>query len=118
MSMLVAKMTYLMCMINNLLLDWSFDNVIDKLQGKLRDWGSGLMVIVGIVMIIVAIFKIAQGLMSHGKTQVNWVINILLIVVGALFCAGGAFFKNTLTADGEDGIGNAISNELTNLGED
>ena len=116
MSMLAIKMTYLMCMMNNLLLDWSVENVLSNVKGKLVQWGALIMMIVGVVMIIVAIFKIAQGLMSHGKTQVNWVINILLIIIGAIFCAGSAFFTNTLTAD--DGLGADIADELESLGGD
>ncbi len=96
---------------------WSIENVLSNASDKLRDIGAALMIVIGIVMIIVGIFKIAQGLISHGKTQVNWVVNILLIIIGALFCAGGAFFKDTLTASNESGLGNALSNELEELGQ-
>lgn len=95
--------------------NWDINNVFKNTGELLRTIGSGVMVIIGIAMIIVGIVKIAQGLISHGKTQVNWVINILLILVGALFCAGAAFFRNTLTT--ENGIGANIANELENLGK-
>ena len=112
-SLIVSKF---MIATNTLMLDWSINNVLNNVGNKLRSWGSLLMIIIGIVMIIVGIFKIGQGLISHGKTQVNWVVNILLIIVGALFCAGGAFFRNVLTSSDSNGLGNALSNELTNLG--
>lgn len=96
--------------------DWDINNVFKNTGSLLRTIGAGLMVIIGIVMIIVGIFKIAQGLISHGKTQVNWVINILLIVVGALFCAGGAIFSGILTSEGNEGVGAAIANTLNGLG--
>lgn len=95
--------------------DWNIMNVMGKTGDMARDIGAGLMVVIGIIMIIVGIFKIAQGLISHGKTQVNWVINILLILVGALFCAGGAFFSNMLTAE-SGGVGDAIVDTLNQLG--
>lgn len=98
----------------DMLLDWSINNVLAKLRANLILWGAGLMMIVGVVMIIFGIFKIAQGMISHGKTQVNWVVNILLIVVGALFCAGSTFF-NSLTKN-NGGVGAAIANELNALG--
>lgn len=95
--------------------DWNVVNVINNTGSLLRTIGGALMVVIGVVMIIVGIFKIAQGMISHGKTQVNWVINILLILVGALFCAGGAFFT-FLTNSGNDSVGAALSNTITGLG--
>ena len=95
--------------------DWNIVNVINNTGDLLRIVGSALMVVIGIAMIIVGIFKIAQGMISHGKTQVNWVINILLILVGALFCAGGAFF-GLLTSEANNSVGAALSNTLTDLG--
>lgn len=95
---------------------WSVSNVLKNIANKLRVWGSGLMIVIGIVMIIVGIWKIASGLISHGKQQVNWVVNILLIIVGALFCAGGAFFANVLTSE-NGGLGSALSTELQELGQ-
>lgn len=96
------------------LYDWSVNAVLANVKKRLISWGALLMMIIGVVMIIVGIFKIAQGLISHGKTQVNWVVNILLIIIGALFCAGATFFKGTLTA--EDGIGASLANDLNSLG--
>lgn len=96
--------------------NWDINNVFKNTGSLLRTIGSGLMVVVGIVMIIVGIVKIAQGLISHGKTQVNWVINILLIIVGALFCAGGVFFSDVLTASDSNGLGHAFADTLNGLG--
>lgn len=101
----------------DLLMKWELNTVLKNVRSLLVNVGSWLMIIVGVTMIIVGIFKIAQGLMSHGKTQVNWVVNILLIVVGALFCAGAAFFKS-LTASGEGSVGGALADELNALGND
>lgn len=118
--------TYLMCFLPaglvdfelamelDMFLDWTINNVLRKLRTNLRSWGAGLMMIVGVVMIIFGIFKIAQGMISHGKTQVNWVINILLIIVGALFCAGSTFFNSLTESNG--GVGQAVANELNGLG--
>ena len=95
--------------------DWNVVNVIKNTGGLLRTIGGALMVVIGVAMIIVGIFKIAQGMISHGKTQVNWVINILLILVGALFCAGAAFFT-LLTNSDNNSVGAALTNTLTGLG--
>lgn len=93
--------------------NWNVVHVINNTGDLVKKIGSALLIVIGAVMIIVGIFKIAQGLISHGKTQVNWVVNILLIVVGALFCAGAGFFLK-LTA--EDGVGKDIANTIIDLG--
>ena len=94
--------------------NWKIEPVLDNTGDKLRTIGGALMIVIGVVMVIVGIFKIAQGLISHGKTQVNWVINILLILVGAVFCAGGALF--TMMTQESGGLGDALANELKDLG--
>ena len=98
-----------------MLLNWSFDNLLGNVRKSLIRWGAALMMIVGVAMIIVGIFKIASALISHGKTQVSWPINIILIVLGALFCAGSTFFGKLTESSG--GIGSAMVNELDALGQ-
>lgn len=104
-----------MIAVQNVLLDWKLNNVLREVRLRLIQWGGILMMIFGVVMIIFGIFKIAQGLISHGKTQVNWVVNIMLIIVGALFCAGSSFFQSLTAEDG--GVGTAIADELNSLGQ-
>lgn len=118
MSMLLTKINLLACqaMSYYMMLDWKLENVLGNTRELLITVGKLLMMIIGVVMIIVGIFKIAQGLISHGKTQVNWVINILLILIGALFCAGSIFF-DTLTSNEDDSFGGSLANELNELGQ-
>lgn len=94
---------------------WRVCTVINNVRNLLRFWGSALIMCIGVVMCIVGIWKIAQALISHGKTQANWVVNIALIVVGILFCAGSAFFM-TMTEAGNNSLGGALANELEGLG--
>lgn len=96
------------------MLDWNSNTFLNKLMEKMKSWGRILIIIVGVAMVIVGIFKIAQGLISHGKTQVSWVTNILLICVGALFCVGGAMFD--MLTNGENGLGNGLMEELNGMG--
>lgn len=115
MSFLPASVMSAVMDVNTLLMEWKINNVLANVKKSLRAWGSMLMMIVGVVMIIFGIFKIAQGMISHGKTQVNWVINILLILVGAIFCAGAQFFSSLTDENG--GVGSALANELNALGQ-
>lgn len=74
----------------------------NTLQQDLGNWGMILTSVIGIVMVIVGIYKVAKNLISHGKGQNNWVVAIALIVLGgALAIAGGwkwlGQFSNTTT---------------------
>ena len=93
---------------------WDANSFLANVRKNLIAWGRVLMMIVGVAMVIVGIFKIAQGLISHGKTQVSWVTNILLICVGAMFCAGSVFFNMMTQSSG--GVGGGLANELNKLG--
>lgn len=69
---------------------WTIDNFLNNLSTRLSDWGKLIVVVLGIAMLIVGIFNIAKGMMGGGRGQVNWVLNIALIVVGgALAFSGG-----------------------------
>lgn len=90
------------------------NKLLDNAKSALDAWGKVLMTITGIAMIIIGVFKIAQGLMSHGKSQVNWVVNILLIVIGTVFCIGSAWGKLT----SNNSFGGLITSEIDGLARD
>lgn len=71
--------------------DWDIDSLLGGLNTTLRTWGGVFVVVVGLIMVIVAVIKIAKGLISHGKTQTNWVINIILFFLGGALCFGGGW---------------------------
>lgn len=87
---------------NSILLDWDIDSFLDKLKTKITDWGTLLVVVVGLVMVIVGVVQVAKGLISHGKTQTNWVVAVLLIVVGGAlaFGSGWGFVQNVAGGTG------------------
>lgn len=94
---------------------WRICTVLNNVRTLMISWGAALMMVIGVVMVIVGIWKIAQALISHGKTQVSWVVNMALIIVGVLFCAGSAFFRK-MTESKNDSLGGALANELEGLG--
>lgn len=63
---------------------------LSSFQETLANYGSIVSSIIGIAMVVVAIYQIAKGLMSGGKGQTNWVMTIaLLLIGGALALVGG-----------------------------
>jgi hypothetical protein len=70
---------------------WSIENFLTNLNKNLTAWGKLFVVVVGLVMVIVAIVKIAKGLMSGGRAQTNWVLNIVLFFVGGALAFGSGW---------------------------
>lgn len=70
---------------------WSVNNFLTNLNKNLNLWGGLLIVVIGIIMVIVAVVKIAKGLMSSGRSQTNWVLNIVLFFLGGALAFGGGW---------------------------
>lgn len=75
----------------NTMSGWSINNFLTNLNKNLNLWGGLLIVVVGLVMVIVAVVKIAKGMMSSGRGQTNWVMNIVLFFIGGALAFGGGW---------------------------
>ena len=73
------------------LMDWSVDGFLKGLNKSLFAWGAIIVVIIGVIMVIVGVFNIAKGLMSGGRSQTNWVLNIALFFLGGALAFGGGW---------------------------
>lgn len=82
-------------------LSWDLTNFLENSKEQLEKWGGSIILIVGVVMIIAAVWQIASGLMSHGKKQTNWAIALLLLIVGGAFIAGGWSFVSNIAEGGK-----------------
>lgn len=68
---------------------WDLTSFLQNATTQVREWGGAFLILVGIVGVIWASFQIISGLMSHGKKQVSYGTNaILLLVSGALAVTG------------------------------
>lgn len=87
-------------------MDGFINGILSTFNTNMHSWINIIAIIAGLIMMLAGIIKIAQGLMSHGRGQVNWVINILLLVVGGMLVFGGfatvSEFANNV---GEDVLG-------------
>lgn len=90
--------------------NWSIEKFLNNLNKNLTLWGGLLVTVIGLVMVIVAVVKIAKGLMSSGRSQTNWVLNIVLFFLGGALAFGGGW---TLVAD----ISKGGSDTLNDLGK-
>lgn len=102
---------------------FSITNLLVNAGTSLRQWGSLIVFVAGIVAIIIGVVKLVSGLASHGQKQTSWVVVVLLFIVGGLCTLGGSsgawnFIAGTVAGGGrttvEDmgtkGGGESISN--------
>ena len=87
---------------------WDVTTFLTSLATQLEQWGSIIIVLIGIVMIIWSIYKLATGLLSQGRQDISWFkIGIAFLVGGAFVAAGigGAFnFAKKIAAGGKTTI--------------
>lgn len=88
--------------------NWSVTNFLNNVNSQLRSWGGVIVAIIGVIMVIVAIWNIGKGLMGGGRGQVNWVLNIILFLVGGALAFTGGWGLVESIADG----GASTLNEL------
>lgn len=71
---------------------FKISTLLKSLQGSLNNWVQWIVTIVGVVMVGFGIYKLAKGLISHGKGQpTNWVIVFALIIVGGVMMGSGGW---------------------------
>ena len=78
----------------------SIGQFLNSMQASLANYGSIIVSIIGIAMVIVGIYQVAKNLISHGKGQTSWVTAIALIIVGGAIALTGGWrmignFANT-----------------------
>ena len=103
-----------MYMLSNILADkaWSMDNMLSGANTKLQKWASLGVAVLGIIMVIVALFKFGKGMMSD-RAQTNWVLVIVLFLVGATLAFGSGWAFVHQMSD----FGTNTLNEVNNAGE-
>ena len=67
---------------------WSINTFLQNLGSSMQQWGKFIVFVIGGAMVIGAAYFIAKGLMSQGRSQTNWALTILLLIIGGAFMAG------------------------------
>lgn len=84
--------------------DFSIGALLTNSTHTLQGWGGSFIILIGVVMIISAVWHIAKGLMDQGRGQTNWFMVVLLLIVGGAFTWGGFNFVSGLASGGKKTI--------------
>lgn len=83
--------------------NWSIESFLANLRNTLDRWFGLIVLILGIIMLFVGIYQIARGLMGKGNGQTNWLLTMLLVLVGGLFSVAGGWNLYKKAASGAYG---------------
>lgn len=91
--------------------NWSIGTFLQNSSKTLQSWGGYLVVLIGVVMMIVSVYMIAKGLITHGKGQpISWPVAIILLILGGAFSVSGWGLVTQFAQGGADtvsGLGTA-----------
>lgn len=92
---------------------FELSNLLKSATGKVNDYAQSLVVIIGVVMVVAAIYQIGKGFMSGGRGQTNWAMAIGCLIVGGAICVTGGY---KLIADVAKGGKDTINSMGANSG--
>lgn len=84
--------------------NWDLGSFLAGATNSIKGWGSLVIILIGIIMVIASVYQIAKGLMSRGRTQTNWGVVVLLLLVGGAFMVGGFEFVSNIAEGGKKTI--------------
>lgn len=67
------------------------DRATGDILPKIGMWGSAIAGIIGVIMVVVAIYYMSKRLMSRngGSVRLSWVMLAIMFVIGAIFAVSG-----------------------------
>ena len=84
--------------------DFSVGMLLQNGTTTIKTWGGYFIILLGVVMVIAAVWQIAKGLMNQGKGQTNWATVVLLFIIGGAFMVGGFGFAESISSGGRKTI--------------
>ena len=92
---------------------WKLSTFLGNSKLLIANIGAAICIVLGAVMVIAALVKVATGLLSHGKKQTEWVPVVVLGVVGILFLGSAVLIKNTVATNNTS---NNLTDAFSNMG--
>lgn len=95
--------------------------LLQNLVTKAKQYGSGFIIFLGILMIAVAAFKIGKGLMTQGKPNaqpINWFLCAGLLIVGGTMAFGGFSALGSIAGALDSTIDDLTNDQMFNHGTD
>lgn len=86
------------------LASWDLTSFLDNANSQVTTWGGAFLMLVGVVGVIWAAFQIISGLISHGKKQVSYGTNVILLLVSGALSTTGLNLVMKIASGGKETI--------------
>lgn len=83
---------------------WDLTNFLKNSTKQIKTWGGLFLTLVGVVGIVWSAFQIISGLMSHGKKQVSYGTNVVLLLISGALSATGLTLVTSIAEGGKQTI--------------
>lgn len=93
-----------MTAVANILLDWDIGSFLQNAKDRLVEWGGYLIALIGVVLIIVAIYQIAKKFIAPNSAPGGWAAPIIMLLIGGALFAGGWTLVSNIAKGGKKTI--------------
>lgn len=83
---------------------WDLTSFLENSTEQIQKWGGLFLTLVGVVGIIWSAFQIISGLMSHGKKQVSYGTQVMLLLISGALSTTGLGLVTSIAQGGEKTI--------------
>lgn len=83
---------------------WDLGTFLQNAKKTIETWGGYFIMLLGVIMVIVAVYQTAKGLISPQKAQTNWLIVAALLILGGALTAGGYTWISGIASGGKKTI--------------
>lgn len=80
--------------------NWDLTTFLENALSTTKGWISGALMILGLIAVAVAVYRIVAALMSQGQKPLNLGQNLALFVIGGALLAGGFALLETISQGG------------------
>lgn len=88
----------------NVMLSWDIGNFLQNSKSTLITWGDYLMMLIGVILVIVAVYQLAKKFIAPQSAPGGWVMPIVMLIIGGALLVGGWALISDISSGGEQTI--------------
>lgn len=83
---------------------WDLGTFLQNAKTTIEKWGGYFIMLLGVIMVVVAVYQAAKGLINPQKAQTNWLIVASLLILGGALTVGGYTWVSGIASGGKTTI--------------
>lgn len=83
---------------------WDLGTFLTNSKTTIQNWGGLFIMLLGVIMVVAAVYQAAKGLISPQKSQTNWLLVVCLFIAGGALSIGGYQWVSNIAQGGKKTI--------------